>query len=71
MIGIASRRGEIEARAWVTDRAPEGTVFIPFHYAESAANVLTNTAVDPIGKIPEYKVCAVKLKKAAKKAKVG
>ncbi len=71
MIGIASRRGEVEARAWVTDRAPEGTVFMPFHYVESAANVLTNTAIDPIGKIPEYKVCAVKLKKVGKKAKAG
>jgi predicted molibdopterin-dependent oxidoreductase YjgC len=42
-----------------------GTVFIPFHYAQAAANKLTNAALDPISGIPEYKVCAVKIGKAA------
>ncbi len=61
MAKIASRRGEVTTRAWVTERAPEGVIFMPFHFAEAAANVLTNTALDPVGKIPEYKVCAVKI----------
>lgn len=64
-IRIASRRGEIVAKMTVSDKAVNGTVFIPFHYAEAAANRLTNAALDPISKIPEYKVCAVKLSRAA------
>jgi len=60
-IKVTSRRGEIVAQAWVTDRAQEGVVFIPFHFSEAAANLLTNPALDPIAKIPEYKVCAVKV----------
>jgi formate dehydrogenase major subunit len=43
----------------------EDTLFIPFHFAESAANMLTNPALDPIAKIPELKVCAVRIEKAA------
>jgi predicted molibdopterin-dependent oxidoreductase YjgC len=64
-VRIASRRGEIEIPVQVTPRSPQGTVFIPFHFFEAAANQLTNGALDPIGKIPEYKVCAVKLAKVA------
>ncbi len=64
-VRIASRRGEIVARMTVSDKAVDGTVFIPFHYAEAAANRLTNSALDPVSKIPEYKVCAVKLSRAA------
>jgi formate dehydrogenase alpha subunit len=63
-VKLVSRRGEIEAKAWVTDRVPRGLVFVPFHYAEAAANVLTNPAVDPLAKIPEFKVCAVRLEAA-------
>ncbi len=63
-VKVASRRGEIETRAWVTERVPRGLVFAPFHYAEAAANVLTNPAIDPTAKIPEYKVCAVRLEAA-------
>jgi formate dehydrogenase major subunit len=62
---ISSRRGSIVSRVQLTDRIGKGVVFLPFHFAESAANVLTNAALDPIAKIPEYKVCAVKLEKAA------
>jgi formate dehydrogenase major subunit len=69
-VPIASRRGEIEVKAWVTDRVKQGTIFMPFHYAEAAANVLTNAALDPIGKIPEYKVCAVKIEKRRPSAAV-
>jgi len=64
-VRIASRRGEITALLSVSDKAVDGTVFIPFHFAEAAANRLTNAALDPVSKIPEYKVCAVKLSKAA------
>jgi formate dehydrogenase alpha subunit len=62
---VSSRRGSILSRVQLTDRVSKGLVFIPFHFAESAANMLTNPALDPIAKIPEYKVCAVKLEKAA------
>ena len=64
-VEIASRRGSIRAVAKVSHKAVTGTVFIPFHYAAAAANRLTNAALDPISGIPEYKVCAVKLSKAA------
>ena len=63
LLKIASRRGEIEANAKISMKAVKGTVFIPFHYAKAAANMLTNSALDPIAKIPEYKVCAVKMSK--------
>lgn len=63
LLKITSRRGEIEAEAKVSDLAVTGTIFIPFHYAKGAANILTNSALDPIAQIPEYKVCAVKLSK--------
>ncbi|MFP4169983.1 MAG: formate dehydrogenase subunit alpha [Methanomassiliicoccales archaeon] len=60
---VRSRRGEIDIRVMVTDRVPQGTVFIPFHFGETAANRLTNAALDPISKIPELKVCAVSVEK--------
>lgn len=63
LVQVASRRGEIVARAQITPRLKKGTVFIPFHYVESNVNKLTNPAMDPIAKIPEYKVCAVKIGK--------
>jgi formate dehydrogenase alpha subunit len=64
-VRVVSRRGEIETKAWITRRVPPGTVFIPFHFAEAAANVLTNPALDPVAKIPEYKVAAVRVEKVA------
>jgi predicted molibdopterin-dependent oxidoreductase YjgC len=60
---ISSRRGQIQAKAKVSPKAVEGTIFIPFHYAQAAANMLTNAALDPTAKIPEYKVCAVRVEK--------
>ena len=60
---VSSRRGAIEIAVKITERVKKGTVFIPFHFREAAANVLTNPAVDPLAKIPEYKVCAVKIEK--------
>jgi predicted molibdopterin-dependent oxidoreductase YjgC len=53
----------VDSRAWVTDRVGHGLVFMTFHYAEALSNALTNPAVDPIAKIPELKVCAVKVEK--------
>ena len=60
-VKVTSRRGEVEAKALVTERSQEGVVFMNFHFKEAAVNQLTNAALDPIGKIPEYKVCAVKI----------
>jgi len=62
-VRLVSRRGQIEARVWITKRVSPGLIFIPFHFAESAANVLTNPALDPTAKIPEYKVCAVRVER--------
>jgi formate dehydrogenase alpha subunit len=60
-VRVISRRGKIELVARVTLRIRPGVVFIPFHFAEAAANALTHAALDPIAKIPEYKVCAVRV----------
>jgi len=61
MVEVSSRRGKIVIKAEITDRVDEGVVFIPFHFKEAAANLLTIDALDPVAKIPEYKVCAVKI----------
>ena len=60
-VRLRSRRGEIETKVWLTRRVPPGVVFVPFHFAEAAANALTMAALDPVAKIPEYKVCAVRV----------
>jgi predicted molibdopterin-dependent oxidoreductase YjgC len=65
MAEISSRRGTIQVRVKISPKAVAGTVFIPFHYAEGAANKLTNAALDPVSGIPEFKVCAVQLSRAA------
>lgn len=64
-ITVSSRRGSIRAKVQLSEKAVSGTVFIPFHFARAAANKLTNAALDPVSGIPEYKVCAVKVSKAA------
>ncbi len=64
-IKVASRRGEIETRVMITERVEKGVVFMPFHFEEANVNKLTNPAFDPIAKIPELKVCAVRLEKVA------
>lgn len=63
-VTITSRRGQVTARARVSVRPRRGLVFMTFHYAEALSNLLTNTALDPIAKIPELKVCAVRVEKA-------
>jgi formate dehydrogenase major subunit/formate dehydrogenase alpha subunit len=60
-VRVSSRRGRIEAEAWVTERVPPGMVYANFHFPEANANELTIAALDPVAKIPEYKVCAVKV----------
>ncbi|MCD6424982.1 MAG: hypothetical protein J7L35_05710 [Anaerolineales bacterium] len=62
-VKLRSRRGEIEVKVLVTERSPQGLVFLPFHFAEAAANILTLDARDPQAKIPDYKVCAVAVEK--------
>ena len=52
------------SEARVTDIVPEGVLFMPFHFADGPANMLTNTAIDPTAKIPELKVCAARIEKA-------
>ncbi|MDX1664659.1 MAG: formate dehydrogenase subunit alpha [Candidatus Promineifilaceae bacterium] len=64
-IEISSRRGAIRLRALVTGRSPRGTVFVPFHFAEAAANALTLDRVDERAKIPDYKNTAVRIEKTA------
>jgi len=63
VISVASRRGIVSLYARADDGTPRGAVFIPFCYYEAAANLLTNPALDPFGKIPEFKYCAVKIMK--------
>ena len=65
MVNIASRRGSITPGSKSPTKRSTGTVFIPFHFAQAAANKLTNAALDPVSGIPEYKVCAVKVSAAA------
>jgi len=62
-VRLATRRGAIEAPVRIAGRVPDGVVFVPFCYAEAAANLLTNPELDPFGKIPELKYCAVKIEK--------
>ncbi|MEJ2448462.1 MAG: molybdopterin-dependent oxidoreductase, partial [Anaerolineales bacterium] len=63
-VRVSSRRGTIEAEAMITDRVPPGMVYANFHFPEASANELTIAALDPVAKIPEYKVCAVKVEAA-------
>lgn len=65
MAEVSSRRGTVTAKAVVTYRSRPKSVFMAFHFREAAANALTNDALDPVAKIPEFKVCAVSVKKAS------
>ena len=62
-VQVSSRRGQVTAKATLTQRSSPGTIFMTFHFAEAAVNLLTIDALDPTAKIPEYKVCAVHLEK--------
>jgi formate dehydrogenase alpha subunit len=63
-VKVTSRRGHIRAKARVTEKAVQGTIFVPFHFAEAAVNRLTHAKVDPVAKIPGCKVCAVRVETA-------
>jgi len=63
MVKVISRRGEVVVKAKITEASPVGVVFMTFHFAESPTNLLTNPVLDPVSKIPELKVCAVRLEK--------
>jgi len=60
---LRSRRGAVSSRVKLTGSGERRLVFMPFHFLESRANILTNPAFDPVAKIPEYKVCAVRIEK--------
>jgi formate dehydrogenase major subunit len=62
-VSVKSRRGEITIKARVSTKVQPGNVFIPFHYKEAAANLLTIDSLDPVAKIPEFKFCAVRIDK--------
>jgi predicted molibdopterin-dependent oxidoreductase YjgC len=64
-VRITTRRGSIVTVALLTTRVVPGALFVPFHFAEAGANVLTNPVLDPVAKIPEFKVCAARLEKEA------
>jgi predicted molibdopterin-dependent oxidoreductase YjgC len=68
-VKVVSRRGEVVAKAKITPASPPGVICMSFHFAESPTNMLTNPAVDPVAKIPELKVCAVRVEKEL--ARVG
>lgn len=63
LVRVASRRGSVTGRARLTNRLPRGMVFMNFHFAETPTNALTSGAVDPVAKIPEYKVSAVRVER--------
>ncbi len=62
-VQVSSRRGKVTTKAKITENSPKGVVFMTFHFAETRTNLLTNPALDPISKIPELKVCAVRVEK--------
>ena len=63
MVEVSSRRGKLKVEAKTSFRVPKGLVFMTFHFKETPTNVLTNPALDPVAKIPEFKVCAVNINK--------
>jgi formate dehydrogenase major subunit len=71
LISVSTRRGSIRIKARISDRPKPTVVFIPFHFVEAAANKLTIDALDPVCKIPEYKVCACKIEKIAAQEVIG
>jgi formate dehydrogenase major subunit len=71
LIRVSTRRGEVELTARQDDAMPDGVVFIPFCFTEAAANLLTNPALDPFGKIPEFKYCAARVEKVDQAARIA
>jgi formate dehydrogenase major subunit len=71
MVRVSTRRGAVELAARQDDAIPDGIVFIPFAFVEAAANLLTNPALDPFGKIPEFKFCAAKIERIEAPARIA
>ena len=71
VITIQSRRGEVAIHVRRDDGTPQGAVFVPFAYYEAAANLMTNAALDPFGKIPEFKYCAVAIRRGGLVAEIS
>jgi formate dehydrogenase major subunit len=71
LVRVSTRRGVVELTARQDDAVPDGVVFIPFAYVEAAANLLTNPALDPFGKIPEFKFCAARVEPVPTAARVA
>ena len=71
VITIQSRRGEVAIHVRRDDGTPQGAVFVPFAYYEAAANLMTNAALDPFGKIPEFKYCAVAIRRGGRVAEMS
>jgi formate dehydrogenase major subunit len=71
MVRVTTRRGTIDLAARQDDGVPDGVVFIPFAFVEAAANLLTNPALDPFGKIPEFKYCAARVEPVEEAARVA
>jgi predicted molibdopterin-dependent oxidoreductase YjgC len=65
VVMVSSRRGSVKTKARVTDKSSRGVVFMSFHYQDVLTNLLTNAALDPKAKTPEYKACAIKIEKIA------
>jgi formate dehydrogenase major subunit len=63
-VRVTTRRGTVALAARQDNAIPDGVVFVPFAYVEAAANLLTNPALDPFGKIPEFKYCAARVERA-------
>ena len=63
VVSVSTRRGSIRIKAKVAGKSKPGVVFIPFHFYESCANRLTTDCLDPVCKIPEYKVCSCRVEK--------
>jgi formate dehydrogenase major subunit len=63
-VRVSTRRGTVELYSRQDDAVPDGVIFIPFAFVEAAANLLTNPALDPFGKIPEFKYCAARIEPA-------
>ena len=63
LVEVTSRRGKVRAKAKISDNLPPGVAFMTFHFKEAAANLLTLDVLDPVAKIPGFKVCAVNIEK--------
>jgi predicted molibdopterin-dependent oxidoreductase YjgC len=64
MVLVSSRRGAVRTKARVTDKSLRGVAFMSFHYPDVLTNLLTNAALDPQAKTPEYKACAIRIEKS-------